>query len=676
MEPRYDRVATGFVDKIGQIVDSGAAAIGCDNVCVHLVSLDGSRIICQAVSKGYRATQLAFGLELSGCRAVDECLRTLRPVIVDDALADPRVAKVARERYGLRACVYVPIVRDGRGVGVLVASSLKRHAWSSAEVAEATAQAERCAEWLRSLREHVISAAHRPTDSGESTKASDPIQATNIELLRSKAMLDAVPGVCAIVDENLLTLEVNESFLGTRSDAVLGVTLRELFFESDRAAELRDAMQQIFARELGASAMIVSSRGRHWRVDLRAVPTSDASLAAVSVQGPPDEIAICASDVSDVFLAHDQLQASHHMQALGQLTSSIGHEFNNILAILATCCDALSSSLADDDALAQVAMMESTVQRGAKLTKQLLTFARVDHQSPRTFDLLSQLSVWWPFLENAIGKSRKLSLISSGPISIHADPDQLELVLVNLLVNARDATQDGATVSIRLESTSYQQKSFVSLSVEDRGVGMTPDTLDRATQPFFSTKPKGRGTGLGLAIARDVVESTGGVFEIESAVGTGTTVRMLFPAALAAKQSVTKAKAPGPSADRNPGTRVLLIDDEPLYANGVKRGLTAAGMLVRTAGTAAEAIDTLRADPSWPEVILLDFMLPDGTGAEVLPRLLDVRPDIPVLICTGYGDGDELRAAMTRAKRVLSKPMPVRDLRRAIEEVTLVEPKA
>ncbi|MFO0659286.1 MAG: ATP-binding protein [Polyangiaceae bacterium] len=663
MVSSYDDVSIGLIEQLGLLVDGAVTRIGCDNVCVHLLSLDRTRLICQAVSRGYRATALAFGLDLSACLAVSECLQTQRPIVVNDAMGDVRVARVARERYGLRACVYVPIVREGQSVGVLVASFQARTTWEQRHIDAATHEANEASSRLWALRSRVFGKAPSVTGPSEVSENAHAIS-------RWRAMLDAVPGVCAIVNEDLLALEAHAGFSEGNAEVApsSSVTVRDLFFHSERAVELRDAIRSMLAGELLWKGLITTVEGRFWRVDMRPVPMSEPPLASVFATPSSREVALCMTDVSDVFFAHEKLQASQHMQALGQLTSSIGHEFNNVLAILSTSCDALDATVGEnEEAKKQVALIAATIQRGAKLTRQLLTFARVDHRNPRNFELITQLSTWWPFLENALGKGRKLSLTTSGPAWIVADPDQLELVIVNLLVNARDATREGAVITIQIESGTRHEQAFVTLAVQDHGIGMSSDVLARASEPFFTTKPRGRGTGLGLAIARDVVEASNGDFEIRSAIGDGTTVSMHFPAAEPGAVPSARRELPVTLTKHQKLIRVLVVDDEPLYGQGIKRGLENSGMSVRIVGSGAEALRFLEAEPDWPDVVLLDFMLTDTTGSALLPKIHGIRESLPVLICTGYGDTEDLRRALSTAHGILTKPMTLSAVRAAID---------
>jgi hypothetical protein len=351
-----------------------------------------------------------------------------------------------------------------------------------------------------------------------------------------------------------------------------------------------------------------------------------------------------------------QLEHAQRLESLGDLVGGIAHDYNNLLNVITGYTDLVAEEatrLAGDDThveplLADVAQVRGAALRAAALTRQLLVFGRRDVVRPEVLDVGSAISGAGQLLRRTLGERIDLVVTAApGGWTVMADAGQIDQVLVSLATNAREAMPDGGklTVGTRnvLADEAYAASRpglkpgrFVRLAVSDTGTGMTPAVLDRAFEPFYSTKAKDQGAGLGLTTVYGIVTQAGGYAQIDSDPGLGTTVTVLLPAtdAVAVAQPVTVR--PDPVAARAGGQTVLLVEDEPSLWKLAHRILTRGGYRVCDAATPADAIRRA-SDLEQPiDLLLTDVIMPEMMGNEVAARIRAVRPDLPVLYMSGY----------------------------------------
>jgi PAS domain S-box-containing protein len=351
-----------------------------------------------------------------------------------------------------------------------------------------------------------------------------------------------------------------------------------------------------------------------------------------------------------------QLEHAQRLESLGDLVGGIAHDYNNLLNVITGYTDLVAEEvtrLAGDDTLkehllADVEQVQGAALRAAKLTRQLLVFGRRDVVRPEVLDVGSVISGAGLLLRPTLGERIDLVITAApGGWTVLADTGQIDQVLVSLATNAREAMPDGGTLTIDtrnlIADEAYASSRpglkpgrFVRLAVSDTGTGMTPEVLDRAFEPFYSTKAKDQGAGLGLTTVYGIVAQAGGYAEIHSDPGLGTTVTVLLPAtdAVAVAQPVTVL--PGPRAARGGGETILLVEDERSLWQLAHRVLTRSGYKVCGATTPGEAVrqaDDLR-QPI--DLLLTDVIMPEMMGNEVAARIRAVRPDLPVLYMSGY----------------------------------------
>lgn len=364
-------------------------------------------------------------------------------------------------------------------------------------------------------------------------------------------------------------------------------------------------------------------------------------------------------DVTEELKTQETHRLAQKMESLGNLAGGLAHDMNNVLgAILGLATTHLELQPEGTRLRTTFETITKACLRGRNMVKSLLDFARKDMAGERSTPLNNLIRDEARLLERAIPANVSIRLdLDAGVGSILGDLDALSLLLMNLCVNAVDAMPEGGRLTL---STRSLLDGRVLLAVTDTGIGMTPETLEHATDPFFTTKPHGKGTGLGLSLAYSTVKAHGGVLNIQSSLGQGTTIEMRFPA--------TQAKDE-PSAQLPPGSppsaksfRVLLVDDDGLVQSAVAAQLEVMGHQTTLAARGEEAMDLLEQGYR-PEVILLDMNMPGWGGARTLPRLRAVLPEIPIILSTGRADQRALDLARAfPGVTILAKPFGFREL--------------
>jgi signal transduction histidine kinase len=365
----------------------------------------------------------------------------------------------------------------------------------------------------------------------------------------------------------------------------------------------------------------------------------------------------------------EQLQQAHKLDGLGRLAGGVAHDFNNLLTVILSHAQLAEAELPPGSPLRElVAPIREAAERASGLTRQLLAFARKQVVKPRVLDVNEVIADVARLLRRLLGESVAVELRPGEAIwPVRADPGQLEQVLVNLAVNARDAMGGKGVVTIATARTvlgapearalGVEPGDWVLLSVQDEGAGMDEPTLRRAFEPFFSTKGE-RGTGLGLATCHGIVQQAGGRIWAESAVGHGSTFHVLLPHH-AAVESLTPGPAPRPAAApsrRGPAT-VLVVEDEDAVRWTAVLALRRAGHRVLDAPDGPAALAIARTHEGPIDLLLTDVVMPGMNGREVAEQVRRLRPGVQVLFVSGYAEDDLLRRdAADRGVPVLQKP--------------------
>ncbi len=375
------------------------------------------------------------------------------------------------------------------------------------------------------------------------------------------------------------------------------------------------------------------------------------------------------------------------LQAIGALAGGVAHDFNNLLQAIAGAAETLADRPGlPDPAREEVAVIQQGSRRGAGLVRQLLAFSRQQTLQPRIVAVNRAIADLAPLLRRSLGERVRLELALEEPgRSVRVDPGQLDQVLVNLAVNARDAMPAGGTLTLRarrLALLAPRQGStetippgrYVAIEVQDTGTGIPPEVLPRIFEPFYTSRP-GTGTGLGLSTVVGIVRQSGGFLEVETAAGQGTTFRILLPRSQEdAPPPPEPAPPPAVVATATPGT-ILLVEDEDPVRRLAERALLRRGWAVLAADSAEAALDLL--PPDAPLACLVtDMVMPGMDGAalvEELRRRLG-RPDLPAIIVSGYADLPRHGALGAAATAFLPKPYALRELTDRVATLVSGEP--
>lgn len=377
-----------------------------------------------------------------------------------------------------------------------------------------------------------------------------------------------------------------------------------------------------------------------------------------------------------------QLFEAQKIDTIGQLTGGVAHDFNNLLMAVMGSLQILSKRLVNDPTAQR--LLENALkgaERGAALTQRLLAFARRQELRPEAVDVRDLISGMRDLLSHSLGPSVKvLQNVDPGLARVCVDANQLELALLNLAVNARDAMPGGGMVTIAaVQETVSAGKApanladglYVRLSVSDTGVGMDAETLARASEPFFTTKGVGKGTGLGLSMVHGLAAQSGGLLNIVSEPGKGSRVDLWLPATFDAALD-RQARPELPDATTGRSLRVLLVDDDVLVSTGTAAMLEDLGHIVREANSGAEALAALKSDPA-VDLVITDQAMPGMTGTELHARLNKLYPDLPVILASGFAEAGMRDGTAPDLPR-LAKPFSQEELARTIANFVPREP--
>lgn len=371
-------------------------------------------------------------------------------------------------------------------------------------------------------------------------------------------------------------------------------------------------------------------------------------------------------DLSERRLAEQRLAQTQKLEAIGQLTGGVAHDFNNLLTVMIGGLNMLLKRVQDPSQRQIAEHMLDAAQRGDRLTKQLLAFSRGQQMEIAPIDLHALAPGMQDLLQRSIGPGIELAFdLNLDARWALSDANQIELAILNLVINARDAMPNGGRIEISTKPAA--RKNMIALAVTDTGLGMPKDVADRALEPFFTTKPAGKGTGLGLSQVFGAARQSGGTVEIDSAPGRGTTIRLLLPRAEApAIEAAPQAAAPAPIKAEHPGQNVLVVDDEPGVRAFMADTLRDAGYVVTEASHPGDALRALR--DHRPALLLTDFSMPGMTGLELAERARAELAGLRVLIVSGYADADALEASPSHPT-LLRKPFDEHALLSAVRSV-------
>ncbi len=502
---------------------------------------------------------------------------------------------------------------------------------------------------------------------------------TQERLLRQ--IIDANPSLIFVKDWNGRFVLVNQAtaqVYGTTVESLVGKTDADFNPNVEEIAHFlrhdRDVMSsgqpKIIAEEPVTNPTTGATR---WfqtiKVPLRSPAEGTATLLGV------------ATEITERKRLEEQLLQSQKMEAVGQLAGGVAHDFNNILTAIVGYTDLLAAELASNvRQLEDLEEIRKAARRAAALTRQLLAFSRKQVLEPRIIDVNSVVLNLDKMLRSLISENIELKTdLADNLGAARADPNQIEQVIMNLAINARDAMPDGGTVTIETGNVTLDDAyaaqhvsvipgEYVMLAVSDTGCGMDEKTQSRIFEPFFTTKPAGRGTGLGLSTVYGIVKQTGGNIWLYSEPGKGTTFKIYLPAIAALPEDIGKV-APAEAPRRGAGT-VLVVEDDEQLRRLTHRALDAQGYTVLVADRGATALDIARRHKGEIDLLLTDVIMPDTNGRKLAETIQAARPGMRVLYMSGYPDGAIASHGMLEpGVAYLAKPFTTDAITRRVREV-------
>ena len=471
-----------------------------------------------------------------------------------------------------------------------------------------------------------------------------------------------------------------QRFKGYTASEIVGQHFSRFYLPEDRAAGIPEKALRTAATEgkFEAEGWRVRKDGSRFWAHVVIDPIRSPSGEVIGYAKITRDLTERRETQARLDQAREQLIQAQKMEALGQLTGGIAHDFNNILAAILGSLE-LARRQVDAGADSRLALMlDNATQaalRGATLTQRMLAFARRQDLKPEAVDVKRLVDGMRDMLERALDVPANLMIHFPASLgAVLVDPGQLEMALLNLAVNARDAMPKGGPITFSARDQVLAEVNalglpggrYVALSVADRGEGMDEDTLARAVEPFFTTKGVGKGTGLGLPMVQGLAEQSGGRLELASTLGEGTTVTLWLPAAdtaphtIVERELVPPAEAPASAAVR--ALRILAVDDDALVLMNTEAMLQDMGHIVTIAYSGAQALDRLRGEAGF-DLLITDQSMPGLTGAELIEIASRERPGMKALLVTGYA---ELPAGTATDVPRLAKPFTQADLEGAM----------
>jgi PAS domain S-box-containing protein len=446
--------------------------------------------------------------------------------------------------------------------------------------------------------------------------------------------------------------------------------LPESLRDASRATYLERTTQGNLEAHFERPLVTRSGQIRHLAWDATQIRDAQGRVVAVARLG---------RDVTELRSLEEQYRQAQKMEAVGQLAGGVAHDFNNILQVILGYVDLAQHGLARGrEPYQELDQIAAASSRATTLVRQLLTFSRRQQLRPQRLDLDEVITALTRMLRRVLGENIELLVEGRfGLPPVWGDPGSIEQVLLNLCVNARDAMPDGGTIRVTTAAVTLGPDvairfpwaapgPFVLIAVADTGVGMPPEVMEHLFEPFFTTKEVGKGTGLGLATVYGIVRQHGGVVEVSSAPGEGSTFRVYLPLAAAAERPNRAVEAEPAMAHARGETILVAEDDDQVRALAVEI-LTRAGYRVLAARDGSEALALFDRERGRVDLLLLDALMPNVNGPEVWAAVRALRPEARALFCTGYSASGLLPEILDRGQAgVLEKPYTGAELLRRV----------
>jgi PAS domain S-box-containing protein len=602
----------------------------------------------------------------AGCRFTRQAIETRLPVVCHDIGEDPDTAswRAAALARGYRTMASFALTLDGRALGAFNIYGADVGLFDDQEV-----------RLLRELADDIGFALGVHERERERQRAEERRQVAEE---RFRQLAETIQQVFWMTDLTQRTV----LYVSPAYEKIWGRTCESLY------ASPRLWMDDIHPddRELAEQAAYERSRRGDYDEVYRIVRPDgvvrwirNRAFPLRNEAGEPYRLLGVASDITEQRQLEEQLQQAQKMETVGRLAGGIAHDFNNLLTVINGMADLVITSLPDDDpARSDLAQIRLAGDRAAALTGRLLAVSRRQILKPEIVDLNAIIRSMGDMIPRLVGEDIEVVLsLATGLDRVKADPGQVEQVLLNLVVNARDAMPDGGVITIETRNVHLdagyaadhpgtRPGPHAMVAVSDDGVGMDDQTRKRIFEPFFTTKAQGKGTGLGLSMVYGIVKQSGGSIRVDSEVGHGSSFKVYLPHAADAP---TPAPAPAPPVAKHGHETVLVVEDEPALRDLTTRVLKAAGYTVLSAASGPLALALLERFEGKVDLVFTDVVMPGMNGRELADRLTALRPGVRVLYTSGYTEDAILRhGVLDDARRFLSKPYTPSQLRARVRE--------
>jgi len=491
---------------------------------------------------------------------------------------------------------------------------------------------------------------------------------------RHETLFETVPGLVWFMTDNGILKRINSdgaALLGYSEDELVGQSYEVLLANPSDAPQVHWAFKERRTKQRATRRQVVELKTRDGETRIFEVYSSGKYQVEEGSSTSPGRFlgtVGVAHDITEQIALQEQLQQAQRMEALGRLASGVAHDFNNLLGVVLSNVEFLRTSSPNGSLPRELAQIEEVATRACKMVQRILSFCSKQPAQTELLDVAEVVTSMEDLVKRLLGSSTSLR-ISSQPDrkAVMCDRTQLEQVILNLAVNARDAMPNGGILTINTATVAFEERQpaapgtppageYVALSVSDTGIGMTDAVRSQALEPFFTTKAKGKGRGLGLATVFGIARQHGGVVDISSRLGRGTTVAVYFPTRRAAKAAV----APAPrEQDAVTSGSVLVVEDDDVIRRALGRTLGEAGYAIIEAANGAEAARIWEATGGQIQLLVTDLLMPEVSGAELAHELRRTRPDLPIVFVSGQLDEDQARlSAFGNGVRFLRKPIP------------------
>ena len=656
-----DAVGSEIVASLGKM----AELVGADRAYIfdYAFKADSARITHEWHRDGLTAqAHLYQALPLSRMPAADAHRRGEVDFIPDVSLLSDSRRRIVAEQAGTASRLTMPLMRSGECLGFVGFS------WATPHEAYSVREMR-----LLTFFSNILVNLRRRKEADDDLRAS---------VRRYETLVENSPDVIARFDLDLRYLFVNSSITKVspiKPEDFKGKTMRDVGFTEEQAEKREARIREVIASGVPAEAEFeFTVEGKLRIYEWRAYPELDEVGAVQSVLTLNRDITARKRGEEE----HRQLQArlgqAQKMEAIGTLAGGIAHDFNNILSAILGCNDLAIKRCQDEEQLDDLKMVAQAARRATELVKQILDFSRMSNEEAKPVQPQIIVHEALKLLHASIPSTIEIreNLVSRSLVL--AEPGEIHRMVINLCTNAALAIAgtDGV-IDIGLDNVDLDAQfaishpgvapgHFVRLTVKDNGRGMTEEVKARIFEPYFTTRPSGEGTGMGLAVVHGVVHKRGGTVSVASAPGLGTTFQVLLPVTLPTLDADAVTEEPAATGSE----RILFVDDEPMLVDVACRSLAGLGYKVTPMTSGLDAVARFKAAPTDFDLVVTDMTMPKMTGDELATAIRAMRPDIPVILCSGYSERiRSAKAGVEGIDAIAFKPVSAAALSRIIRKV-------